>query len=229
MLALACEQLGELGKSRDILYKIHAVDVGFKDVTQRISNISSRISMGAGERVATPNVAAMPTQRAPVMEAVENILGTRYRLERELGRGGMGTVYLARDTQLDRLVALKFLGALVDGSEEYRQRFVREAKAAARVNHPNIVHIYDISAREGQAYIAMEYVDGANLNTYTKKRGALLPREAVSIMTQACSALDAIHKAGIVHRDIKPATSLSPRADSSNSLISDLPRPKARA
>jgi serine/threonine-protein kinase len=105
---------------------------------------------------------------------------------------------------LDRRVALKFLGALVDNSEEYRKRFIREAQTVAKINHPNIVSIYDISASEGKAYIAMEFIEGPNLFQFLEKKGKLSPTEAINIMMQACSALDAIHKAGIVHRDIKP-------------------------
>ncbi|MCC6145063.1 MAG: serine/threonine protein kinase, partial [Candidatus Hydrogenedentes bacterium] len=138
------------------------------------------------------------------MNVVESAVGKRYKLERELGRGGMGVVYLAQDLQLDRPVALKFLGSLLDDSDEYKQRFVREAQTAARVSHPNIISIYDISANAGEAYIAMEYVDGPNLHRYLQKKGALQPREAINIIQQACAALHAIHEAGIVHRDIKP-------------------------
>lgn len=206
MLALAYEQLGKLDKSQQILLKIRSINVGYKDVTQRLSNISSRISMGM-EPAGAASAGAMPTtagQEPQVMRMVENLLGSRYAFERELGRGGMGVVYLARDTQLDRLVALKFLGTMVDDSEESRQRFVREAKAAARVNHPNIISIYDIGAEQGRAFIAMEYVEGTDLTRRIIDKGKLSPREAVNLCIQACSALDAIHQAGIVHRDIKP-------------------------
>jgi len=129
---------------------------------------------------------------------------SHYTIVEQLGRGGMGVVYLARDKQLDRPVALKFLGSLVDGSEEYRKRFEREARAAAKVNHPNIISIYDISSEQGKAYIAMEYVEGPNLHRYIAQKGALPAREAVNLIRQACSALQAVHEAGVVHRDIKP-------------------------
>lgn len=205
MLALAYEQLGKLEKSQEILYKIRSVNVNYRDVTQRISNISSRISLHAGPgSIPVSSPSYQPTVKAEALNMVETLLGARYRLERELGRGGMGTVYLARDVQLDRFVALKFLGALVDESEDFRQRFIREAKAAARVNHPNIVHVYDMSASLGRAYIAMEYVEGSNLHTYLQQSGPLTTRETISLMVQACSALEAVHNAGIVHRDIKP-------------------------
>ena len=206
MLALACEQLGQLQRSREILLRIQTVNVQYRDVEQRLSSITSRISLvkEASSAGSSSGGIGTPHGTGSVMESVENLLGGRYRLDREVGRGGMGTVFLAHDTQLDRPVALKFLGALVDSSDEYRQRFIREAKAAAKVNHPNIVSIYDISASLGKAYIAMEYVDGPSMHRYLNENGKLEPREAINYVVQACSALDAVHKAGIVHRDIKP-------------------------
>ncbi len=218
LLALAYEQMGKLDESRDILLKIRSVNVEFRDVTQRLSVIASRISQGFGA-AATPAPNMAPTAAPAALEAtramqtVELALDGRYHLERELGRGGMGVVYLARDSQLDRSVALKFLGALVDSSEEFRQRFIREARAAARITHPNIISIYDISASAGKAYIAMEYVDGPSLAKYIARKGALPVREAVNIVEQALSALQAIHEVGIVHRDIKPDNILISRGN----------------
>ncbi len=208
MLALAYEQIGQLEKSKQTLQKIRTVDVDFRDVSTRLSNIESRISMAPASdgayRPGTPPPSGAVSQEAAVMSMVESSLRNRYKLEAELGRGGMGVVYKAFDTQLDRPVALKFLGALVDGSDEYKQRFIREAKAAAKVQHPNIISIYDIGAEDGKAFIAMEYVEGPNLHKYLKRKGRLEPREAINVMGQACSALDAVHQAGIIHRDIKP-------------------------
>lgn len=209
MLALAYEQLGELEKSKDVLLKIRSVNVGFRDVSQRLSNIQSRISI-VSDRSPSSIAAAMATPRPPssdataVMTMVENNVGQRYKLEKELGRGGMGVVYMATDTQLDRPVALKFIGSLVDGNEEFRQRFTREAQTAAKVNHPNIVSIYEISMQEGKAFIAMEFIEGVNLQRYLSRKGKLEAREATNIIAQSLSALAAIHDVGIVHRDIKP-------------------------
>jgi predicted Ser/Thr protein kinase len=203
MLALAWEQLGKLDASRDILYKLHALKSDYRDVSARISNISSRIDMGRGNSGPglTPDTMVAEPAR---MANVQGMIGGRYHLEKELGRGGMGVVYLARDKQLDRPVALKFLGKLVDDSEQHRQRFVREAQTAARINHPNIISIYDISASAGKAYIAMEYVEGSSLYRHIQSRGKLTPREAVNLVMQAASALAALHEAGITHRDVKP-------------------------
>ena len=208
LLGMAQEQLGELGESRKVFLKIGAVNKGYGDLEQKISNIDSRISIlkdQTGMSVIPGQAQAVKTSAdMKVMGMVENSLGERYAFEKELGRGGMGVVYLARDRQLDRPVALKFLGSLVDSSDEYKKRFMREARTAAKINHPNIVAIYDISASEGKAFIAMEFVEGPNLFRYLESKGKLTPREAVNYMTQTCSALSAIHQAGIVHRDIKP-------------------------
>ena len=203
MLALAYEQVGKLDDSLSTLQKIRSVDLNYRDIDQRLSNIQSRISLGPQGSDMRPDTHGGAGGGA-VMSMVEKSLEERYRLDAELGRGGMGVVYKAHDVQLDRPVALKFLGTLVDGNEEYRQRFIREAKAAAKVTHPNIIGIFDIGADEGKAFIAMEFVEGPNLHKYLTRKKRLEPKEAVNIIGQSCAALDAIHKAGIVHRDIKP-------------------------
>jgi dipeptidyl aminopeptidase/acylaminoacyl peptidase/predicted Ser/Thr protein kinase len=126
-----------------------------------------------------------------------------FTIERELGKGGMGVVYLARDTELHRPVALKFLGleSLVDPVT--LERFQREAQAAAGLNHPNIVTIYEVGEAGGQRFIAMEYVEGDSLRTMVA--GGPLPwDEACAIARQMCDGLKAAHAQGIVHRDIKP-------------------------
>ena len=205
MLALAYEQIGELEKSKNILQKIRTVDMGFRDVSARLSNIESRISMAPKAGTAVPMMnTPLPNDATAVMTMVANMLGNRYRLDKELGRGGMGVVYMGYDTQLDRPVALKFLGSLVDGSPEYKERFLREAKTAAKISHPNVIAIFDVSMQEGNTFIAMEFVEGPNLHKYMTSKGKLEPREAVNFIGQACLALQAIHEAGIVHRDIKP-------------------------
>jgi serine/threonine protein kinase len=127
--------------------------------------------------------------------------GGRYRLERQLGHGGMGTVYLAHDVELDRAVAVKVLAESLAGDEPFRRRFLREARMAARLSHPNVVAVYDAGeAEDGRPYIVMEYVDGSTL----EGRGPMPPPEAVGLAVQACQGLAHAHAAGLVHRDVKP-------------------------
>jgi eukaryotic-like serine/threonine-protein kinase len=128
------------------------------------------------------------------------LIATRYRIERELGRGGMATVYLARDEELGRLVAVKVLAQHLADDEQFRARFQREARLAARLSHPNVVRIFDA----GDRFIVMEYVPGTSLG----EAGALSPARAVELGVQACAGLQHAHDAGLVHRDIKPANLL---------------------
>jgi eukaryotic-like serine/threonine-protein kinase len=128
----------------------------------------------------------------------------RYRRVRLLGRGGMATVELAHDTELDRPVAIKRLADNLAANEEYKRRFLREARLAARLSNPNIVAVYDAGAENGVPFIVMEYVEGETLGDLLQRRGRLDPAEAVALALQACSGLETAHQAGLVHRDIKP-------------------------
>ncbi len=127
-----------------------------------------------------------------------------YRLVEKIGAGGMGVVYRAEDTHLDRSVAIKVLPADAVADPERKRRFVQEARAASALNHPNIIHIYDINAAGGTDFIAMEYVRGRTLDLLIGCEG-LDPWQAVKLAVQIAGALAAAHAAGIVHRDLKPA------------------------
>src|SRR5437660_8168716 len=127
-----------------------------------------------------------------------------YNILEKLGEGGMGVVWKARDTHLDRFVAVKVLPAEKLMDAERKRRFVQEAKAASALNHPNIVHIYDIAEAGGALYIAMEYVDGQTLDQLIHS-GALRLNQTLRQATQIADALTAAHAAGIVHRDLKPS------------------------
>jgi serine/threonine-protein kinase len=132
----------------------------------------------------------------------------RYRIERELGRGGMATVYLAHDESLGRAVAVKVLGQHVAGDPALRERFVREARHAAMLAHPNIVQVFDTGEDEGQPYIVMECVEGETLAEVLRRRHKLPPHEVAVIGAQAAAGLAHAHAAGLVHRDVKPGNLL---------------------
>jgi eukaryotic-like serine/threonine-protein kinase len=128
----------------------------------------------------------------------------RFRVERTLGHGGMAVVYLARDEELHRPVALKMLAEHLAGDESIRKRFLREARLAARLAHPNVVQIYDAGEADGQPFIVMEYVPGKTLADC----GKLPAAEATQLALQALAGLQHAHEAGLVHRDVKPANFL---------------------
>jgi streptogramin lyase/predicted Ser/Thr protein kinase len=131
-----------------------------------------------------------------------------YRIEGVIGRGGMSVVYLAEHARLERKVALKVLAPELAGSERFHDRFLRESKLAASIDHPNIVPIYDADEAEGVLYIAMRYVEGSDLKQVIRDNGPLEPLRVSRIVDQVASALDAAHERGLVHRDVKPANVL---------------------
>ncbi len=126
-----------------------------------------------------------------------------YKILSELGEGGMGKVYLAQDTKLDRKVALKFLPAELAANQDHMRRFIQEAKSAAALNHPNIAQIFEIGKHGSADYIAMEYVEGETLRQLLMRRKPEIKR-AVELAAQVASGLSAAHKEGVIHRDIKP-------------------------
>ena len=140
----------------------------------------------------------------------EQLFADRYRLERRLGAGGMATVQLAFDTRLQRHVAVKLLAEHLADDANFAARFRREALAAARLVHPNIVGVFDFGADDasGRQFIVMEFVDGPSCAEILRDRGAIDPREAVDILGQACRGLEYAHRNGVVHRDVKPGNLL---------------------
>jgi DNA-binding SARP family transcriptional activator/Tol biopolymer transport system component/tRNA A-37 threonylcarbamoyl transferase component Bud32 len=134
-----------------------------------------------------------------------------YRIVSTLGRGGMSVVYLAEHDWLQRKVALKVLAPQLAEDERFRERFVRESRLAASLDHPNVIPIYEAGASGGELFIAMRYVEGTDLRSLLHEGGALEPARALAIVRQVAAALDAAHEQGLVHRDVKPGNVLLAR------------------
>jgi serine/threonine-protein kinase len=132
------------------------------------------------------------------------VLDGRYRVDARIAVGGMATVYRALDTRLDRVLALKVMHPTLAHDAAFVDRFIREAKSVARLAHPNVVQVFDQGTDGGYVYLAMEYVAGCTLRDVLRERGALQPRAALDILEPVLAALGAAHRAGFVHRDMKP-------------------------
>jgi serine/threonine protein kinase/beta-lactam-binding protein with PASTA domain len=155
------------------------------------------------------------------------LLDGRYRVEARIARGGMGTVYRALDTRLDRVVALKVMHQLFAENDQFVARFIREAKSAARLSHPNVVAVYDQGEDAGYVFLAMEYVPGRTLRDLMRERARLTPTDALSILEPVLAALSAAHAAGLVHRDVKPENVLI--ADDGRVKVADFGLARAAA
>jgi eukaryotic-like serine/threonine-protein kinase len=211
------EQRGRVPQATAVYRHLARFDNTYRDVAARLHRLMD------AER-ATPKAAAAPpaaplkraASTAPTPAPAANAAAApesdhlgRYHLEREIGRGAMGIVYLGRDTAINRMVAIKAIPLASEFSDaelvEARARFFREAETAGRLNHPNIVTIYDVGEERGLAYIAMEYLKGRHLSDYAKSDNLLEPRKVLEIVARTAEALGFAHKQQVVHRDIKPA------------------------
>jgi predicted Ser/Thr protein kinase len=131
-----------------------------------------------------------------------------YDIQREVGRGGMGVVYLATDRRLGRRVALKVIVPELAADAQFRRRFEREARVAATLEHPHVVPVYEAGEQDGSLFIAMRFIDGRDLATEVRDHGRLAPDRLARVVLQVAGALDAAHRSGVVHRDVKPANVL---------------------
>src|SRR3954453_17273932 len=145
---------------------------------------------------------------SPMGELEPGTVFAGHRIEMVAGRGGMGVVYKATQLALDRTVALKVIAAGLLEDQTVRNRFVRESKVAASIDHPNVIPIYYAGEENGIAYIAMRYVGGDDIRSLVRREGKLPAERAARLVAQIGAALDAAHAAGLVHRDIKPANVL---------------------
>jgi serine/threonine-protein kinase len=162
----------------------------------------------------------MPDQVSPEFLALQQAVVGRYSLERELGRGGMGIVFLARDVALDRLVAIKLLPPALAAKPGLRERFLREAQTAAKLSQPNIVPIHAVETSAELVWFVMAFVDGETLGERLRARGALTPHETARMLQEVAWALGYAHGRGVVHRDVKPDNIMIERG-SGRALVMD--------
>jgi hypothetical protein len=212
------EQRGRVPQATAVYRHLARFDNTYRDVAARLRRLMDSDRTKPKAAPATPSTApihpapaAMSDGSAPMAAPAASDaqrLG-RYQLEREIGRGAMGIVYLGRDTAINRMVAIKAIPLASEFSDaelvEARSRFFREAETAGRLNHPNIVTIYDVGEERGLAYIAMEYLKGKHLSDYAKANNLLEPRKVLEVIGRTADALGFAHKQQVVHRDIKPA------------------------
>jgi serine/threonine-protein kinase len=152
--------------------------------------------------------------------ALQTAVAGRYSLERELGRGGMGIVFLARDVALDRPVAIKLLPATLAASSLLRERFLREARTAARLSHPHIVPIHAVESHDELAFFVMGYIDGDTLGERVRRRGPLPAHEVMRMVQEVAWALAHAHARGVIHRDVKPDNIMLERG-SGRAMVTD--------
>jgi tetratricopeptide (TPR) repeat protein len=198
---LACchEANAELQQAHDLYEKILAFDYHHADAGERLARVKEQLEARAGEEKER-------AEPEPPFGASRD--AGRYQIVGKLGRGGMGIVYRARDAVLDRTVALKVLPEALKENPQALKNFLREAKSAAQLNHPNIVTVYDAGEQDGVYYIAMEYVDGSTLKEIVKARGRIAPGALVHVLAQICEGLAYAHEKKIVHRDVKTANTM---------------------
>jgi eukaryotic-like serine/threonine-protein kinase len=229
-LATQLEQRGRVTQATAVYRHLARFDNTYRDVAARLRrlmdaerakpkaappapdgpSLNPAPARSAAPTAATPAAASAggsSNAAAPASADLQRL--GRYQLEREIGRGAMGIVYLGRDTAINRMVAIKAIPLASEFSDaelvEARSRFFREAETAGRLNHPNIVTIYDVGEERGLAYIAMEYLKGRHLSDYAKSDSLLEPRKVLEVIGRTAEALGFAHKQQVVHRDIKPA------------------------
>ncbi len=206
-LALDYERKRQFNKAAAVYEYIEEHDSNFKDVTVRKKKlIQASETMVFGDNLLSGGVPGDGLMKTG--SDIKPTLG-RYELERQLGKGAMGIVYLGKDPRINRTTAIKTFRFADEFDESeikgLKEKFFREAESAGTLSHPNIVTIYDAGDEQDLAYIAMEYLEGEDLEKYTKKENLIPLREMIAYMADIADGLAYAHERGIVHRDIKPA------------------------
>jgi tetratricopeptide (TPR) repeat protein len=198
-LATVHEAAGQAREAVELYEKILTADYHYRDVEARLE-AARAAAQSQDQSGASASAASAPADlAAPAGQP------GRYRILAELGRGGMGIVYKAHDTVLDRPVAFKVLPDALRDNPQALKNFLREAKSAAKLNHPNIVTVFDAGEQDRRFYIAMEYVDGTTLKEILKRRGKVSAPGVAHVGVQLCEALHYAHSQKVVHRDVKTA------------------------
>ncbi len=205
-LALDYERKRQFNKAEAVFRYMADFDLGFRDLAQKLARakqLSETVLLGSGHGQAVGGTVIVGDGQ------VEKPMLGRYQIEKELGKGAMGAVYLGRDPKINRVVAIKTMALAQEFDEDeladVKQRFFREAETAGRLNHPHIVTMYDAGEEHDLAYIAMEFLKGKDLVQYTKPDNLLPLPKVVSIVARVAEALDYAHSNNVVHRDVKPA------------------------
>lgn len=191
------EQEDEIKRMRERMENLEAIICNLdREMNVQLERTMSKMMLISP---GNPEVSQMPTTFMNVASALEG----RYQVLKELGRGGMGIVFQAHDKQLNEPVAIKILSPLLSNDTEALERLRREVSAARRISHPNVIRIHDISEAKGLQYVSMEYFSGRNLKEHIRSRTALSQTEAFNIASQIADGLEAAHKQGVIHRDLK--------------------------
>lgn len=205
-LALDYERKRQFNKAESVFRYMSDYNPKFKDLQERLNRakqMSETVMLGGSRGGAGPGTVILSDGQ------VEKPMLGRYQIEKELGKGAMGVVYLGRDPKINRVVAIKTMALSQEFEEDeladVKERFFREAETAGRLNHPNIVTMYDAGEEHDLAYIAMEFLKGKDLVPYTKPDKLLPLSKVLTIVAQVADALDYAHQHQVVHRDIKPA------------------------
>lgn len=202
-LATALEDIGELERAEKLLHEMLSVSCNDRDLQERHERIVEKIE---AEKKRESTFAVTLVDDPGHDEAAFD--GKRYKLDELLGKGGMGEVYQAFDRLLNRPIAYKVLSARFSKNPAARDLLLQEARAAAGLNHPNIVTVYDLGIDQGRAFICMELVEGESYAKILKRNGRLCLSEILHLVVSACQGLDHAHHRGIVHRDLKPSNIL---------------------
>jgi tetratricopeptide (TPR) repeat protein len=210
LTALCHEMLGNIEEAMKIYEKILSEDFEFNDVWLRLEKLKT---LPAGTTITPPHMTRVGMNN-DIKTPVNRMLKNRYELIEEMGRGGMGIVYKANDKLLNRIVAYKVLNMNRLISSDSQDKFLKEAQITAKLNHRNIVTIFDIGMESDNYFITMEYVEGKTLFEHLKRKRKLKVAEAMVIVKQICRALVYAHKMNIVHRDIKPSNIMLSRKGS---------------